>query len=84
MNTRRKATLEDVKEIALRVLRREDVSDLLSQVVLTEAQRVLIRKANAEGAAKAKEGGWIREEYLFPRDARFIEGGAPGLRQQRR
>jgi hypothetical protein len=82
MKTRRPATTEDVRRIAAAVLLHKDVSGLVSKVILTEKQRDLIRRANAEAAARV-EHGWIKEEYAAP-NARFLEGGAPGLVQQKR
>ena len=82
MNSRRPATADDVRRIAAAVLLRKDVSVLVSEVILTEKQREIIRHANAEAAAKVAHG-WIKEVHVSPY-LRFWEGGAPGLVQQRR
>jgi len=55
---------------------------LISVVELSENQRNLIRKANAQSLTKINQPN-IPVEYIEPKAARFVNGGAPGLIQQR-
>ena len=79
---KRPATENDMREIGLGILRREDVSALVSKVMLTEEQRQRLCLVNAEGASAAGTK-WVSGDDIAPKQARFVQGGAPGLVQQK-
>lgn len=83
MEHRSNATSEDVSEIASLVRRGEPVAHLVSRVILSEAQRDIIRKAHVDQTSfRVYE---MPEKIVYSSDssAHCLRGGAPGLVQQR-
>ena len=79
---RRSATNNDVREIADAILHYRDPSKLVGSVTLTPTQRKLISEAH-KVAMLRRSHPMLRVVYGPSGFIKFMQGGAPGLVQQR-
>lgn len=81
-NNRQPATDVEVRQIAAAILAYRDASAIVSRVLLTDRQRRLISRAH-ETAMLHRRQRTPKVEYVPSGPPRFLQGGAPGLVQQR-
>ena len=81
-DSRRLATDADARAIAAAILAYRDPSKLVASVMLTDRQRKIIREAHRVAMMRIRHPA-LTVVYAQSGYIRFLQGGAPGLLQQR-